>query len=133
YSAEETFKDLVQFRFRVDGELSCGPAAMPPLFFAASRSGTIYSLNDKDGGEIWRFSLGNSITHPLVPIDGALYAISETSDMVRLDPPTGKQMWFGRGVRQFVSASAGRIYVIDTFGRLTARDAATGTVLGAVA
>jgi hypothetical protein len=132
YSAEETFKDLVQFRFRADSKLNVGPAAMPSMLFVASRLGTVSALNDLDGAERWRFRLGNAISHPIIPIDGAVYAISESGDAVRLDPAVGRQVWYGRGIRQFVSASADRIYAFDIEGRLTSRDAMTGTVLGAV-
>src|SRR5262249_31649961 len=122
YSAEETYKNLVQFRFRADDKLSVGPTAMPSMLFTASRLGTISALNDQDGSERWRFRLSNAISHPLIPIDGALYAVSESGDAVRLDPAVGRQVWYGRGVRQFVSASADRVYAFDIEGRLTSRD-----------
>jgi outer membrane protein assembly factor BamB len=132
YSAQETFKDLVQFRFHLDDDAGVGPTYMAPYLFAASRLGTVFAMNETNGSEIWRFSLGNPVSHPLLTIDGGLYVISETGDMVRLDPHVGSQVWYGRGVRRFVAAGADRIYALDTYGRLTARDAMTGMVLGAV-
>lgn len=131
YSAEETFKDLKQFRFRVDDDLSIGPAAIAPHLFAASRRGTVFALSNDLGNEVWRFSIGDSVSHPLVTIDGALYVISETGSMVRLDPSVGRQVWFGRGVKRFLAAGADRLYLLDQYDRLTVRDAATGSQFGA--
>lgn len=132
YSTEEMFRGLNQFRFRVDDDLSAGPAAIGPRLFAASRRGTVYALDGALGGEIWRFSLGDSVSHPLITIDGALYVVGETGNMVRLDPSVGRQIWFGRGTKRFLSASSDRLYMLDQYDRLTVRDVATGSQFGAV-
>lgn len=132
YSSEEG-SQLTQFRFRTDDDVSASPVYMPPYLFAASRRGTVYGLEGVAGVEIWRLAAGSSVSHPPVAIEGALYIITETGDMLRLNPRTGAQVWYGRGVGRFVSAGNGKIYVVDPYGRLTARDAAGGAILGAAA
>jgi outer membrane protein assembly factor BamB len=131
YSREDTFKDIKQFRYRLDDKISAQLTLMPPNLYAASRHGSVYCLSGENGNQTWRFSLGNSVSHPLLAIDGALYVISELGDMVRLDPATGKQIWYARGVQRFVSAGANRLYLTDVYGRLTARDANGGTLVAA--
>jgi len=124
--------DLVQFRFQMDDEASVSPASMPPFVYAASRKGTVYCLAEKTGAVIWTFAAENSVSHPIMTIDGALYVITETGDMFRLNPLTGLQMWYQRGVARFASSGTGKLYVVDTGGRLAVLDAATGSRLGAV-
>jgi len=133
YSSEETFKDLVQFRFRVDDKLSVGPTVIGPMVYAASRRGTVFALDGTTGAEIWRFSLGTSVSHPLTTIDGEFYVVSELGDMVRLNPRFGRQHWYGRGVKAILAAGTDHLYHTDLAGRLTVRSVATGGVLGAVA
>jgi hypothetical protein len=75
--------------------------------------------------------VGDSVSHPLTTIDGALYVIGETGGMVRLEPNGGRQVWFGRGVKRFLAAGGDRMYLLDSYDRLTVRDVATGSQLGA--
>lgn len=133
YSNEDVYEGLSQFRFRVDDDLSAPPTWMEPYLFAASRRGTVYALDDKLGNEIWRFSVGSSVTQAPIAIDGALYVINETHDIVRLDPRYGRQLWAARGIDRFVAQSSGRAYLLDVSQRLQARDAKTGLLIGAVA
>ena len=132
YSNEETFEDLVQFRYKVDDDLSSPPTYMEPYLYAASRRGTVYCLDGVQGKEVWRFAAGTSITHPPIAVDGALYFITEHGEMVRLDPRFVRQIWAARGIKRFVAQSKDRVYVVDTANRLQARDAATGLLIGAV-
>lgn len=130
YSREDTFENIVQFRFKLDDRISAPPAVMLPYLFVASRRGTLYGLDGETGGQAWNFSFNNTVSHPPITIDGALFFINESGEMVRLDPRFGKQLWYTRGVQRFVAAGAGRLYLFDIYGRLTARDAATGLLQG---
>jgi outer membrane protein assembly factor BamB len=125
-------EDLVQFRFRMDDDASASPGYMAPYVYAASRKGTVYCLTEDTGVSIWEFAAGSSVSHPIMSIDGALYVITERGDMYRLNPQSGVQMWYQRGVARFAAAGGGKLYVIDVNGRLAALDAASGSRLGAV-
>jgi hypothetical protein len=124
--------ELVQFRFKMDDDASITPSSMPPYAYAASRKGTVYCLSEAGGVRIWDFAAGDSISHPIITIDGGLYVITEKGDMYRLDPKTGVPIWYQRGVARFASAGSGKLYVVDIYGRLAAIDAASGARLGAV-
>ncbi len=130
--SREVSSDLVQYRFQMDDDASTPPAHMSPFAFAASRAGTVYGLDDITGAEVWRYSIGASISHPILTIDGVLLAVSEQGAMARLNPRNGLQVWFQRGVADILSVGSGRIYALDTFGRLAAYDLAGGRSLGAI-
>jgi outer membrane protein assembly factor BamB len=125
-------EELVQFRYQMDDDASVSPAHMAPYVYAASRKGTVYCLSETNGVRIWDFAAGNSVSHPIMTIDGALYVVTEKGDMYRLDPKTGVPMWSQRGVSRLASAGSGKLYATDRYGRLAVFDAATGTRLGAV-
>jgi outer membrane protein assembly factor BamB len=116
----------------MDDDASVTPAYMSPYVYAASRRGTVYCLAETNGAVVWTFAGEHSISHPIMTIDGALYVISEKGEMFRLDPRTGYQMWYQRGILRFASAGNGRLYVVDAYGRLAVLDAATGARLGAI-
>ena len=130
--SRELSKDVVQFRFRMNDDAVAAPLFMSPFVYAASRRGTVYCLDQESGLDVWSFSAGNSISHRLVAINGALYVVTETGDMVRLDPRTGHQVWHQVGVGRFLAQSSSRVYVVDMSGQLAVLDAASGARLGAM-
>lgn len=130
--SREISADLVQFRFQMDDDAGTPPAYMAPYVFAASRAGTVYGLDDITGAEIWRFGAEASVSHPIVTVDGALLVVSERGAMIRLNPRNGLQVWFQRGVANVLSVGSGRVYALDTFGRLAVYDLATGRNFGAM-
>ncbi|MGC3969261.1 MAG: PQQ-binding-like beta-propeller repeat protein [Pirellulales bacterium] len=131
YSRELT-KELIQFRFRMDDDGASAPVYITPFVFSASRSGTIYCLDEVSGLDIWQLRAGQSISQPLIAVDGALYAVTETGEMMRVDPLAGRQLWYTTGVQSFLAASAKRLYVSDNLGRLAVLDASGGGRLAAL-
>jgi outer membrane protein assembly factor BamB len=131
YSREQT-KELIQFRFRMNDEGAGTPAYLTPFVYAASRAGVVYCLNEVTGLDVWHLAVGQSISQPLVALEGMLFAITETGDMVRIDPLAGRQVWYIGGIANFLSASAKRLYVTDLSGRLTVLDTASGARLGSL-
>lgn len=131
YSREQT-KELIQFRFRMNDTATAAPLYMAPFVYAASRSGTVYCLDEVTGLDVWQASGANSISRPLTAIDGKLFAISETGEMLRLNPLSGAQMWYTTGIARFLAAGAKNLYVLDAQDRLQVLDAETGGRKGSI-
>ncbi|MBA4020007.1 MAG: hypothetical protein C0483_22810 [Pirellula sp.] len=125
YSREQA-KELIQFRFRMNDAATAAPLYMSPFVYAASRSGTVYCLDEITGLDVWQAGGVNSFSRPLIAIDGKLFAISETGQMLRLNPLTGIQMWYTTGIAKFLAAGAKNLYLLDAQGRLQVLDAETG-------
>lgn len=124
---------LALFRFKTHDAISAPLCYSPPYIYAASRDGYLYALRDSRGETRWRFSAGNPIVERPVAIGDALFVITETGGMFRLNAGTGEQEWFAPGVFRFVSASPTRLYTADSSGRLLILDAQSGARLGALA
>jgi hypothetical protein len=65
-----------------------------------------------------------------VPIDDFVYAVSETGLMSKIAAANGQGQWSVSGVAQVLAASATRLYVADTVGRVAVLDAKSGATLG---
>lgn len=130
--SREISKTIAQFRFRLDDNADAPPAYMGPYVYAASRSGRVYAIQDEKGTEVWQFPTENTISEPIVTIDGRLLVVTEKAEMFRLDPRVGSQIWYAPNVARFLSVSQNRIYALDPQGRIVVLDANTGTRLTAV-
>jgi outer membrane protein assembly factor BamB len=104
----------------------------PSHIFAASRDGYIYAVHEHRGEASWRFSVGEPLLHPPVPMDDAVYAIAETGGMFCLDMANGQRRWWVPGIRDFLAASATRLYVGDNTGALQVLDRKSGAQVGSL-
>lgn len=130
--SREISKTIAQFRFRLDDNVDAPPAYMGPYVYAASRSGRVYAIQEEKGTEVWQFPTENTISEPIVTIDGRLLVVTEKAEMFRLDPRVGSQMWYTPDVARFLAVSVNRIYALDSQGRIVVLDANTGSKLTAV-
>ncbi|HXT58388.1 MAG TPA: PQQ-binding-like beta-propeller repeat protein [Pirellulales bacterium] len=121
------------YRFRTHDAISAPLCYSPPYIYAASRDGYLYALGEARGNTRWQFSTGNPIVERPVAVGDALFVITETGGMFRLNADTGAQEWFVPGVFHFVSASPTRLYTVDSSGRLLILDALSGARVGALA
>jgi hypothetical protein len=90
-------------------------------------------VRELDGDILWRQSLDEAIAQQPVVIGDVVYVVTELSGIHQLNVENGDQNWFVPGVRQFVSAGKGRIYVSDDVGRILVLDAATGRQVDSLA
>jgi hypothetical protein len=118
------------WRFKTHEAISAPLFYRPPLVLAASRDGYVYALREMRGDARWQFSAGNPVSESPVAIGDAVFAISETGGMFRLNAQTGEQEWYAPGIFKFLSASPTKLYTADASGRLLILDARSGARLG---
>jgi outer membrane protein assembly factor BamB len=124
---------LAMYRVKTHGPISAPLTYRAPHVFAASRDGYLYCIKDPSGDIHWQFSVGTPIAEKPVIIGDALFVISETGGLYRINANTGAQEWFVPGVYQFVSGSPTRLYTVDSSGRMLILDARNGSRLGTLA
>lgn len=103
------------------------------VIFATSRDGFVHAIRERDGESLWRFSTGEPILEPAVPIGPAVYVATQPGGMYCLDAQTGNQLWWTPEIRQFVAASTQRVYGADRLGRILTLGAETGARLDVIA
>lgn len=117
---------------KTDGAILDRVAYREPMVFAGSRDGYVYAMNVSTRKAAWKVPAGNDIHHRPVAIGDAVYVIPEDGGLMKLDAKTGAEVWWVRGVTQFVAGSPTRLYVTDVSGQLLVLDAKTGTRLAAL-
>jgi outer membrane protein assembly factor BamB len=100
--------------------------ASPNLLLVASVDGYVYCTEEKTGAIVWRYSTGESTSHPPVVIGDAVYVITERAGMFRVSLASGLEEWWTPNVQRFLSASSDRVYCLDELGRMLIVDAKSG-------
>jgi outer membrane protein assembly factor BamB len=117
-------------RFVAGGPVVGRLAHRSPRVFFTSLDGFVYAIDELHGGKIWEFSLGGPSRQPPVAIGDSLYTVSDAGGMWKLAADSGSQQWFAPGVKQFLAASATRVYAADLLGQMLVLDIATGAQQG---
>jgi outer membrane protein assembly factor BamB len=114
-------------RFIAGGAVVGQLAYRSPHIFFTALDGFVYAVDEIHGGKLWEFSLGGPSRQAPVAIGDMVYAVSDAGGMCKLAADSGAQQWFVPGVKQFLAASANRVYAADLLGQLLVLDSATGT------
>jgi len=131
----------VKYRLETDAAITARPTYLPPnpaiagdsgLIFGASRDGFVYAVREKNGETLWRFSTGEPIIQPAVVVGSRVYVATQLGGMYCLDAKTSDEIWWTRGVTQFIAASKQRIYAADKLGRIRVLSAQTGMRLDTI-
>jgi outer membrane protein assembly factor BamB len=136
--------------------VSASPIVAEGRIFTLDAGGTVSAFSMGGGSAVWRatlqpsvdknkqvafnadnlFSLGGSdgggYGGGLAADGGRIFAASGFGTMVALDPASGKRLWeknLGAPVRTSPTASAERVFVVTTEGRIICLAAADGTEL----
>jgi outer membrane protein assembly factor BamB len=88
------------------------------LILTASTNGQVSAVYSRTGEQAWKYSLGESVTEPVIPVDSLALLITKHGNLVALDAVGGKPLWKIGGVRHFLAASKDRLYVEDSLGRI---------------
>lgn len=122
----------VRYRLETRGAIEARPAFWTPLVYACSTDGNVYAVDEQSGKVAWKFTIGDALYSQPVALQDKVFVISDLTGMYCLAGKDGAKLWHAAGVRQFVSLSPSRVYVVDDLGRLTVLDAETGARLGAL-
>lgn len=98
------------------------------LVLVGTKTGYAFAIDDRLGKVLWQFSAAGAILERIAEIDGTAYICIERGGMHAVDTLTGKEKWFRRGIRAFLSASQNRLYVMGSDFKLTVLDRETGSL-----
>ncbi len=107
------------------------PVYWPPYIYVATRNGYVSAVHERNGLAIWRFASGSTIYEPPVAVEDSLFVVTSQGGLFSLNS-AGAQNWYRAGITQFVAASPGRVYGIDSINQLVALDRTTGLPVGAI-
>lgn len=114
------------------GEVRGTPAYHDGKIIFGSRDQYVYAVRETEGDMVWRTSLDEPVDQSPVVIGNVVYVVTELGGLYQLGVEDGSEKWFVPGIKQFVSAGAGRIYASDGRGRLQVLDASTGRLLDSI-
>src|SRR6185436_9306867 len=93
-------RTLVDNRFDTLRAVEAPLSYWPPFVYAASTDGYIYGVHEQRIDAPWRYSIGEPLYEPAVPVEDAVYAIGANSGMHCLDAKTGERRWWAPGIRR---------------------------------
>lgn len=126
------------FQITTAGEIVAPPTYLAPEFtaegkegilFAASENGQIFAVSARKGTGIWKYSIGEPILQPVVPIGKNVHVAAQLGGIYCFEAETGKRVWWSKGVMQFVAASNTRLYATTKAGDIRVLDLGTGSLL----
>ena len=126
--------DHIKWKVELEGTVTPGPViAADGSILAASNAGVLHALDPADGSDRWKFdgggSYGNDLsTSAAVLSDGTILWPGPHDKLYALSR-TGQLLWsedFDGLVLSPAIGSAGRVYVADMSGRVTALDVVNG-------
>ena len=128
--------DSISFRLNSGDKMAAGGTAGDGTIYVTTTSGSIFALNEKRGSVAWEYLTGDRLTEAPFVKDNAVFVVSAGNRLYKIDNKTGRPAagWEKPlvGFTKFVSASADRIYMLDTVGQLTVLDPDSGARLGVV-
>ncbi|MCH7729308.1 MAG: PQQ-binding-like beta-propeller repeat protein [Planctomycetes bacterium] len=119
----------MQPRYRVisNRDIVARPTYLPPnKLFVASIDGYVHCVDEKTGSIIWSFSTGEPISQSPVPIGDSVFVITDDGNLFCIAATDRRERWFVPHIKQFLSASEKRVYVLADTGRMLVLDRKTG-------
>lgn len=122
-----------EYRVRFDEELIANLGTDgESVVYCATAEGAIYGIAANQGKLLWKQSLQFAVRSAPVGIGADAFVVTLDGSLHVLDRTTGVARWKAPYMREFVSATATRVYAIDTLGKLQVFDRATGLRVGEV-
>lgn len=109
------------------------PAGRGGMLLVGAQTGFIFAVNDISGDVDWQYCAGDGVIDPIGLTEEHCYATTYSGKFYCVELKTGDEVWHTERVRQFIAASAARIYILDLYGNLVALDKATGQRLDSIA
>ncbi len=125
----------VNYRLRLSDVIAGPLIYVPPKqILGVTESGSVYSFEIATGRMMWRYASGEASDEPAAKVNETVYLLTRDSGMYSLSAITGEQKWpvpFAPA-RQFVAASAKRVYCTTSSGPLAVLDVESGKQVGLV-
>lgn len=102
---------------------------VPDVIVTGGRASYVFAIDARTGDVRWQFPAQGQLLESMAIIGRDVYAPTITGGLHALDLMTGKERWFVKNVKRFVSASKQRVYVLDTQNRLVCLDRTSGASL----
>jgi outer membrane protein assembly factor BamB len=123
----------LKFRVQAKDEVHSAPTFMSGgRLLMTSVDGYVYCIDEARGQIQWRFTTGEPITQPPVPIGTMIYAITDSGEMYAIDGDRAAENWLTSGIRQLLAGNEKRLYCSDATGNLAILDAKSGSRLGSI-
>ena len=112
------------------------PTSAPMVFskgalYVASEDFNLYCLDIRNGNSLWRpFPSGFPIRQSPQVIGKQVFVLPENAGVYCLSSVNGERIWWRTGPRQFVGATATRLFVTDSRDNVLVLDRADGTSHG---
>ncbi len=132
-TAEDWFEML--YKLETSADITARPTFLPAataeptdsgVLFVPSQDGFLHAIREQDGTPMWRFSTGEPVVEPAVPIGDKVYVTTQLGGMYCLAVPTGQQIWWTPGIMRFIAAGKDRVYGEDRSGNVVVLHAQTG-------
>lgn len=122
-------------RFRLEAHDEIVAPSMhraPDQLFVSSIDGYVYSIDERFGDILWRFSAGEPMSQTPVVIMDSVYAVTDRAGMYCIDADSGEQRWWAPGIARFLASSPTRVYCMGENHDLRILDKETGGRIGAL-
>ena len=101
----------------------------PDVLVTGSRAAYVFAVDARTGAVRWQFPTLEQLVEPIAVIGRDVYAPTVNGVLHALDLDLGRERWFARNIKRFVTASQTRVYALDLRNRLVCLDRATGATI----
>ena len=126
----------VNFRLRASDSMVSSPTGKGDMLFVTSLDGYVYGVNRVSGRLIWDVTTGTSISTSPVPIGDALFVVSDSAQLFKLDARTGN---YAKGwdspiprVKKFLGATKEAVFALDGFDKLVVIDQKSAKITSSI-
>jgi len=109
-------------------EAENGEEIIPSMILAGSIAGFVVAINDSTGDLLWKFVATDPIIQRVIIVKNHVYACSLSGGMYCLDARNGEEIWFSKGITQFIAESKGFVYALNSRREIAILDRNTGHV-----
>ncbi|QDU53878.1 outer membrane protein assembly factor BamB family protein [Aeoliella mucimassa] len=120
----------IRYRFESAGRIMGHPASVDGTLYFTSTNGYLYAINEQNGQQIWRYSVGSPISKPPLVVDGMAYVATDEPSLHAVDIQTGTLRWLTPGVSRVAGVGKTNVYGMNRFGQLLVVDSRSGVPLG---
>lgn len=104
----------------------------PDQLLVSSIDGYVYSIDERFGTILWRFSAGAPMSEAPVVIMNSVYAVTDRSGMYCVDADSGEERWWTPNISRFLASSPSRVYCMGESNDLRIIDKETGGRIGSL-
>ncbi|MCL2304878.1 MAG: PQQ-like beta-propeller repeat protein [Planctomycetaceae bacterium] len=101
---------------------------IPSMILAGNVAGFVVAISDSTGEVLWKFVATDPVVQRVIIVKNHVYACTLNGGMYCLDAKSGKEIWFTRGITQFIAESKDCVYALNFRREIAILDRETGCV-----